>query len=66
MTTRTSTVNLTLNIESPAGIPADFTAKVIAEQAAYAIQTSLAQSNVRAEVTGKVSSAFIVRTEVSE
>lgn len=64
--TRTSTVNLTLTIETPAGIPNDLTANVIAEQAANRIQTSLAQCHVRATVTGKVTSAFVVRTEVSD
>lgn len=59
-------MNLTLTIETPAGVPHDITADVIAMQAAHMIKTTLAQSYVRAEVTGKVSSAFIVRTEVSE
>lgn len=63
---RTSTVNLTLTIETPGGIPDDLSAQVIAEQAADRIRTSLAQCRVTATVTGKVSSAFIVRTETTE
>ena len=60
---RQSTVNLTLTIFTDGGVPDDMTAHVVAAQAAYAIQTSLAQIGCRAEVTGKVSSAFIVRGE---
>lgn len=64
--TRTSTVNLTLTIETEGGVPDDMTAHVAAAQAAYAIQTSLAQIGCRAEVVAKVSSAFIVRGERTE
>ena len=63
--TRTSTVNLTLTIQTAGGVPHDLTAQALADAAAVAVRIALADDGAGAPVvTGKVSSAFIVRTEV--
>lgn len=62
-TTRTSTVNLTLTIVTPGGVPADLTAAKMAQLAEQAVHPYLTRGSV---VTGTVSSAFIVRTELGQ
>ena len=65
---RTSTVNLTLTIETGGGVPEGVTAQTLADVAQRAVAVFLSNERAGAgtRVTGKVSSAFIVRTEVSE
>lgn len=63
---RESTINLTLTIKTPAGVPESVSARTVADEAASRIEDLLRVLGTHAEVTGRVSSAFIVRTERAE
>lgn len=61
----TSTINLTVDIQSAGGVPETVTAQSIAAtvQRAVALALSEARAGAGSTVEARVSSAFIVRTE---